>query len=189
MARAKDQGGRDFEPAAEGNCRPARRKAPRAGAVSDVGRAAKSFPQRQAAGPWNRVELRAVAEGLRSIGQRLRVVAESLTEGRLSESKGRAKSRLKIVDEMLWSFAGELFGAQARLRWIGEGLQRAHRRAETLRDDEDLDESTKLVATIECVLVDRLDPAIAALLEAAGYGARDGGPEGEAGGEGHLPCT
>lgn len=130
---------------------------------------------------WNLDELRAVAQDLKSIHDRLEVFATSLEEASAGVERRRARRRLAATRKRILSFVGELFTVQLRLQWIGEGLRQEGRTIAESADEMDLDAPEQLIGAIQCVLTDRLAPGVTALCEAAGYGARNGGPEGEAG--------
>jgi len=125
--------------------------------------------------PWDRVQVRAVAEDLKSVANRAKLVATSLEKAPAGEDRRRTRRRLEVVRKQIASFAGELLGLQLRLQWIGEGMLRAGPPAAESTAEDDLDATEQMLATIQCVLTDRLAPGIAALVEAAGYGTRDGG--------------
>src|SRR5689334_15004418 len=92
---------------------------------------------------------------------------------RKAVSKKSDSIPLDAAREELHHLVQELEGLQGRLLTLRQGLPSSAGRHE---DDlsADPDASTEIGRTIECVLEDRIQPAVRALLAAAEY--RSGGP-------------
>jgi len=113
-------------------------------------------------------ELRSVTATLRSLRDRVEATASTLLERRARAADGsQARLIAYLVQRQLWGFAGELIGVQERLHWIADGLLRpGHAASDEESDGEVVDESAELLAVIQCVIADRLNPAVEALTRA-----------------------
>ena len=135
----------------------------------------RGAPSPRAPRVWNLAELRAVAQDLESIHDRLEVFATSLEGAPAAVDRRRARRRLAATRKKILSFVGEMFTVQLRLQWICEGLRQEARPRAEAADEKDLDATEHLVGAIQCVLADRLAPGVTALREAAGHWSRDRG--------------
>jgi hypothetical protein len=68
-----------------------------------------------------------------------------------------------------WEIAAELETLAAKLRDFHDGIPVSPSEAVMLLGEEDMDVATALRSTTECVLVDRLEPAIVELKKWAAY--------------------
>jgi hypothetical protein len=113
---------------------------------------------------WPATELRSITARLQELRQRL---AELVDELRVVETAGaagaQASEAITEVQRRAWVVATDLVGAVRRLELLARGLRRPTPRDGSAGLSREVAELLR--ATIECVLVDHLDPAIQALME------------------------
>lgn len=138
-------------------------------AQRSAGSKTTSPPRAEAAGvdPETRAELCSVVSGLQSLRDRIQQTVGVL-ERRACRAEGAEAIRaVYLVQCQLWGFAGELIGSQLRLRWLAEDLARVGQPASPREaEGEVLGEPAELLAVLQCVLADRLGPAVEALVGA-----------------------
>jgi len=132
-------------------------------------------------------ELRWVTADLETIRDRLAEVADKLETTNDGPCAAHAGWALAVAQRRLWALAGELVGVQKRLLTMGADLIQSARATRAVADTKELDAAAELLAVIQCVIADNLDPAVGALVgicrermvEAAGRTDLDDGIEGE----------
>jgi hypothetical protein len=123
---------------------------------------------------WPGSELRSIAERVEELRDRLSGLAGELRGLAPAASDGEASRAVTEVQRRTWIVATDLVGAIGRLEVLGRDLRRlAGAEAPPAISEGDAE---ALVATIECVIADHLDPAIQSLLGPRAPDDGDGSP-------------
>lgn len=116
------------------------------------------------AGGWPATELRSIAARLQRLRNRLAGLAKKLQLVETSAAEGaQASETVSEVQRRSWIVATDLVGVVGRLELLARDLRRSGTRDGSAGSSPEAAEALR--ATIECVLVDHLDPAIQALVE------------------------
>jgi hypothetical protein len=107
-------------------------------------------------------ELHSIAERLQELRDRLSGLAGELQVLETAAAGAEASRAVTGVQRRTWGVAADLVGVVARLELLARDLRRSSATEEP--DGGSRAVAELLLATIECVIADRLDPAIQALL-------------------------
>jgi len=111
---------------------------------------------------WPGAELRTITEQLQDFRDRLSGLAGELQVLETAAAGAEASRAVTGVQRRTWGIAADLVGVVARLELLARDLRRSSATEEP--DGGSRAVADLLLATIECVIADRLDPAIQALL-------------------------
>ena len=113
---------------------------------------------------WPGTELRSISTRLQKLRNRLAALAQKLRLVETSAAEGaQASEAVSEVQRRTWIVATGLVGVVGRLELLARDLRRSPTREGSAGPSPEVAEVLR--ATIECVLVDHLDPAIQALVE------------------------
>jgi hypothetical protein len=109
-------------------------------------------------------ELRAIGRDLEELRDRLgEAAARFERRGRGPDDAG-ASWAAAVTRRHLWALAGELLGMQERLLMLGADVARARSAGGRFRAAMPAPAAAEALGVIQCVIADRLDPAIDALV-------------------------
>jgi len=111
------------------------------------------------------VELRWIVEALRSLRDRTAETADFVARESRHGDPARQRRIVMLGQRQLWRLAGELLGAMEWLAWTADDLAGSPRPAEAAEGGETAAASA-LISTLQCVVVDSLNPALASLIAA-----------------------
>jgi hypothetical protein len=112
---------------------------------------------------WPRTELRAILANLREVRERLSELVGELQDGETAADEAEERQTVRQVQRRIGVLTSDLVGALGRLETLALDLRRP---AATGDPDESASEAEEILrGEIQCVIADRLAPAIEALLD------------------------
>jgi hypothetical protein len=111
------------------------------------------------------MELRWIGEALRSLRDRTVETADFVARESRHGDAARRRRIVMLGQRQLWRLAGELLGAMECLAWAADDLASAPR-ADGATGGGEPAAAASLISTVQCVVVDSLNPALASLIAA-----------------------